>query len=342
VVLILYYAISPTLNWISILNAGDDLAFKNELNIIALIVFTFFCINFIFKLITTVLVADQKPAIASLFDLLSKIIVLISIYILTKTTSGSLLYLGFISSSVPVMVLLLSSIWFYSGNYKKYKPSLKYVDLNKAPNLLNLGVKFFVIQIAVILLYQTNNIIISHLFGPAQVTPYNVAYKYFSVIMMGFTTVITPFWSAFTEAWVKNEISWIRTIMHKLLKIWALLVVIAFAMVMCSNWIYEIWLDGKVIISYSISILVAIFIILYSFTTIFAIFLNGLGKIKIQVYIAVYSATINIPLAIFLGSRIGIEGILIANIVVQIFGVIIYPIQYNKLINNTAKGVWKK
>src|ERR1035438_6242123 len=69
VILLLFYIINPFINWAIILNAGGDPALQNELSLLALIVFSFFCFSFILKIIATVLTADQQPAKASLFNL---------------------------------------------------------------------------------------------------------------------------------------------------------------------------------------------------------------------------------------------------------------------------------
>jgi len=341
-VLILFYIINPFLNWSRILNTGEDIAFQTELSVLALIVFTFFCLQFVFKLITTILISDQRPAKASLFDLMGKILSLILIFILTKTTTGSLLYLAITFSSVPVLVLMISSLWFYNRKYKRYRPSLKSIDFSKTKDLMNLGIKFFIIQIAAVLLYQTNNIIISQLFGPAEVTPYNVAFKYFNVLMMGFAIILTPFWSAFTEAWVKKEISWIRNSIKKLVGLWGLLLIAGIIMLVFSKWVYAVWIGEKVQVSFSISALVCAWVLLNAWNGIFSHFLNGVGKIKLQLYIGITAAVLNVPLALFLGNKIGIEGVLTANLLVKIFGVWIYPLQSFKLINNKATGLWKK
>lgn len=58
---------------------------------------------------------------------------------------------------------------------------------------MGLGLKFFIIQIATVVLYETSNLIIAQLFGPAQVTPYNVAGKYFGIIPMVMGIIMTPF-----------------------------------------------------------------------------------------------------------------------------------------------------
>jgi O-antigen/teichoic acid export membrane protein len=340
VILVLFYLINPFLNWNYILNAGQDIVLQKELSIVALVVFTFFCLSFVFKLITTILTADQKPAKASFFDLIGQIITLVLIYVLTKTTEGSLLYLGLVLSSTPVLVLLISSAWFFNGKYKAYRPTIKLVDFSKVKDLLNLGLKFFIIQIAAILLYSTNNIIISQLFGPEQVTPYNVAFKYFSVLMMVFSIVITPFWSAFTEAWVKKEITWIKNIMRKLFILWFILVVFGILMFIISKWVYSVWVGDKVIITFTMSALVGAWVLINAWNSMFSQFFNGLGKVKLQLYLGISSALLNVPLAIFLGHQLGIEGVLLANVIFGIIGACIYPFQYNKLINNRAKGIW--
>lgn len=340
--LVLFTLINPLINWGRILNVSDDPTLQSEIELLALIVFSLFCIQFIFKLITSILQADQRPALASLFDLKSKIIILGVIYFLTKHTEGSLLYLGITASCTPVIVLFFSSLWFYNGKYKRYKPSWRLVHFAKASDLFNLGLKFFVLQITSILLYQTNNIIISHLYGPAEVTPYNIAFKYFSVLMMGFTIILTPFWSAFTEAWTKKEHEWAKRIILKLIQVWFLFCFAGILMVYISPAVYAYWVGSEINVHSNISLLTAIWVLTNAWNGIFSHFLNGVGIVKLQMYLAVGFAIINVPLSLFFGLRIGIEGILLANIIVTIVPAIVQSLQCFKLLNRSASGIWSK
>jgi O-antigen/teichoic acid export membrane protein len=342
VILFLFYIINPFMNWNTILNTGVNSGLQAELSSLALIVFTFFSLNFILKLITTILIADQKTALASVFDLLSKIISLSLIFILTKVSSGSLLYIGFVFSGVPVLVLLVSNVWFFGGKYNIYKPSMKFVDLSKAKDLLSIGVQFFIIQIAVILLYQTNNIIIAQLFGPSEVTVYNVAYRYLTFLTMIFSIVLSPYWSAITEAWAKKEILWIKNVIDKLITLWFFLLVIAILMVFVSSSIYHVWIGNLVSVPYKLTVLIAIWVVINAWNSIFAIFLNGVSKIKLQLIIGITAALINIPIALLLGSKLGIHGIVLANIIVVLPGAFIYPIQYNFITRGRLKGIWNE
>lgn len=339
-VLILFNVINPFLNWAVILNAPRSMA--SELNILALLVFSFFCIQFVLQLITTIITANQQPAKASFFNLLGSIISLSVIYILTRTTSGNLIYLGLALGLAPIIVLTASSIWFYSRDYRRYAPSLKFVHFSYARNLMSLGVKFFFIQIAAIILYETSNLIIAQLFGPANVTSYNVAYKYFGVIPMVMGIIMTPFWSAFTEAWVKKDLDWIHSTVSKLRKIWLALTVVSVLMLLLAGWVYHLWVGDEVVISFAVSASIAAYVVINGWNSIYSQFLNGVGKVKLQLYLAIGGSLVNIPLAIFLGKTLGIYGVVLSTTIISIASAIITPLQYKKIISNQAKGIWNK
>jgi O-antigen/teichoic acid export membrane protein len=337
-VLLLFFCINPFLNWSKILNTPSDMA--EELSVLAIIVFLFFCMQFVLQLITTILNADQRPAKASFFNFLGSLFSLIVIYILTKTTSGNLIYLGLSFALTQVLVLTASSIWYYTHEYRRYAPSIKYIRFRFARNLMTLGLKFFIIQVAFVILYETSIIIIAQLFGPAEVTPYNIAYKYFSVVPMVFGIIMIPFWSAYTEAYVKKDFDWIRASIKKIMLIWLLFSIGALIMLFFSDKIYRLWVGPDIKVPFLLSATIVFYIIINSWNAIFSVFLNGVGKIKLQLYSAIAGSLINIPLAIFLGKQIGISGVVLSTCLLGIANAIWSPVQYFKIINGKAKGIW--
>ena len=201
-------------------------------------------------------------------------------------------------SSIPVFVLLLASVFFYNGAYKYYRPSIGYVEFKYFKQLVSLGWRFFIIQIAVIVLFTTDNMIITQLYEPAEVTPYNIALRYFSIITMIFAIIRTPFWSAYTEAYFKNDFIWIRNSIRKLIYIFAMLVGFVVIMLFLSSFVYKIWIGKEINIPFKLSIGMAIFVILISWNGIFSSFMNGIGKIRLSLYIAIAQMIINIPLSV--------------------------------------------
>lgn len=340
VALLVFFCINPFLNWSKILNTPADMA--HELSILAMIIFSFFAMQFVLQLISTVLQGAQQPAKAALFGFLGNLFSLIVIFTLTKTTSGNLIYLGLTIGFAPVFVLGISSLWFYNRSFRQYAPSIKYVDFKYARNLVGLGAKFFILQVAGIAVYETSNLIISQLFGPAEVTPYNIAYKYFGIIAMIFGITMTPFWSAFTEAWVKKDFGWIKTTMRKLNMLWAGLLVVTLFMLAFSGFFFKLWVGKDVVVPIGVSIVLAAYFMINARNMIYMYFLNGIGKIKLQLYFSTLGMILNVPLAIYLGRKIGVHGVILSTLILNSISLIWTVMQYNKIINNKATGIWNQ
>ncbi len=342
IVAFLFFVANFYIDWTIVLNTDSNMS--SELTNLAFIVFGFFFLRFVLKLISIVLTADQRPAVANTFGPIGNLIALILIFILTKTTESSLIYLGWVLSVVPIVILIIATIYFYKTDYKRISPSVKFIEFSQAKDLLNLGVKFFIIQIVGLVVYQTSNIIIAQFFGPSEVTTYNIAYKYFSILMMIFTIIISPFWAAYTEAWVNDDIIWIKNTIKKLLKIWGLISIMGIIMLIFSDKFYYLWIGDKVIIPFELSFALLLYFITLSFGGVFNMFINGVGKVKLQMYSGIIGAILFLLFAVILIKyfKVGIVGLVIASTVSNFYGLILAPIQYTKLINNKAKGIWSK
>jgi O-antigen/teichoic acid export membrane protein len=159
---------------------------------------------------------------------------------------------------------------------------------------------------------------------------------------MALGIIIMPFWSAFTEAWVNNDLAWIKSSMEKLKLLWVLLSFVTITMLIFSDDIYRIWVGKGIVGSTNISIAMAGFIIINCWNSIFSQFLNGIGKIKLQFYSAIWGSILNIPLAVFLGKTWGIPGVILSSVLLGGINMIWIIIQYNKIINHKANGIWGK
>ena len=337
---ILFFCIHFFIDWSKVLNAPALMA--KQLSVAAVIVFTFFCLQFVLKTINTVLIADQKPAKSAFFDMLGQVLALTVIFILTKTTQGSLIYLALALGFCPVAIMVLSSVWFYNRHYKPYKPSVRLFDKRIVKDIIGLGGKFFIIQIGVIIIFQTNNIIIAHVCGSLDVTIYNIVFKYFSVINMILIIILSPIWSAYTDAYVRKDITWMKSTIMFLEKIWLIMVFVLLVMLICSSFIYKIWIGTSVMIPFIVSVLISIYMMIWTRSSIYLYPLNGIGKVKVQMYSYMICCVLNIPLAILFGIKLGLHGIIIVNIGMLLPNTIWGPVQLNKLLNNKAKGIWNE
>ncbi len=319
---------------------------EEEVSRLAMLIFTYFCFQFIFRVINTVLTADQKPAIASLIDMLGQLFSLAIIFILTKVTQGSLLYLGIAVGVTPTIISLAANFFFFNTKYKAYKPSLKYVKKEYAKDIMTLGGKFFVLQIAAMVQFETALIIIAREIGPAAVTNYNVAFKYFSVLNMGFAILLTPFWTGVTDAYNKGDYDWIKNAVKKYVKILLLFIMAGIFMLLVANKVYHEWIrDEQVKVDFSVSLMCLIHFSTGMFASIFVSVVNGIGALKIQFYAAIIAAIVFVVLAlIFIRVfQFGTASVLMASVISNVFGYIIAPIQvYNIFYKKSKSAIWYK
>lgn len=334
--------INQYIDWGKVLNIDQKTA--REVTLLAYIILTYFCFQFVFKIINTILIADQKPAKAVLLDLFGQAFSLIAIYILTKVTSGSLLYLVIALGIAPTFVILGANFYFFKTSYREYAPSLRYVKKKHTKDIVTLGFKFFVLQFAAIVQYQTILFLIAHYFDPLQVTSYHIAYRYFGILQMGFMIFVTPLWSGVTDAYTSNDIDWIKNAVRKYLYVLIPFVLAGAAMLTIAQPVYNSWLgDNVVIVPFTISLLCYIFICTSLFALIFVFVINGIGALQIQFYSSIITSVGFVVLAMLLIKRyhFGVESILISSIVSNLFGFIIAPIQYYQIIIRRKKeGIW--
>lgn len=74
----------------------------------------------------------------------------------------------------------------------------------------------------------------------------------------------------------------------------------------------------------------------------YSYFLNGFGFLRLQLITTAISAALFIPLAVILGKTYGFTGIVVALCIINIPGTIVNIMQYKKIVNNNASGIWKK
>lgn len=334
----IFLALRPFLDWQRILKAPTGLT--DDLGAVVGIVFTFFLLQILIRLIGTMLIAEQKSAVNDILDTTGVLIAWVVVVALSRTTEASLTYLAWGVGSSYVVVYGVVSLVLFRGRYRSFTPSLAHVNFSYARDLSGLGVRFFLLQVSGVVIFSTDNIIITRLFGSSFVPPYMVSMKYFGLLSAVFSVLLFPFWSAYTEAFQKGDYDWIRIIVRKITGVWALLSAGAVVMLGVSGIAYKLWIGDALRIPFCLSALMAMFTIISMWNAIFAYFVNGVGKIRLQVYSNVTGGLINIPLSIFFARFFGVSGVILATIVCIFPASVLLPIQYRKIIGGRAGGIW--
>ena len=314
-----------------------------DLDAVLMVTITFVCSTFIFKLIGNFYMGLQLPAVSNLLVAIGQTLALAGCYLVYLSGSHSLMHIALVNTAAPFLTYVLAYPVTFYYKYPLLRPQYKLVNLSEAKSVMTMGVKFFVMQISSVVLFLTSNILISKLFSPAMVTPYQIAYRYFSLMLVAFTVICMPFWNATTDAYERCDMAWIRSA-NKKMNVMTLLILISMVlMVAVSPWIYDIWIGDEAHVGIPMSIAMAAYIFILIYSMRYSYFINGIGKLWLQLVFTVSAAILFIPMAYFTARwSHNIIWFMAVMCLVNLPGLVVNRMQFQKLINGTAKGIWNR
>ena len=327
----LFLILSFWLPWQSIFNTQIISEDNLRHAVITLSFFIFF--NFWISLVNQIYHGLQKSSMVVLGQFTSNTLALALVFLLyqfTQTSIGLMVW----AYGLSLVVANLSLTLFVFKSHHELMPSRQGFDKSKISPLLSLGIKFFIIQLAVLVIFMTDKILITQLLGPEHVTPYEVLFKLFSVFTIIHSLMLAPLWPAYSDAYQRGDLDWIRTNIKQQIKIAILLFVGAFILAAVGPLIVKLWIGDEVVASNTLYYLFAVFIVFSVWSNVFAYFVNATNQLGVQIYTAVVAAIINIPLSIFMASslELGLEGIILATIISLSFFALLGPIQVFNII----------
>jgi len=350
IVFILFCIVNPLLDWDWVFGKLNISSIYNKevLGLIWILIISF-CFTFIFNLLKSVVAADQKPAIGSFIDMLGQLFTLIGVFILSKTVTPSLISLGLVTGFVPVIILIVSTIVLFNTQFKVWCPNFKSINFSLAKSLMNLGLKFFVMGFAFLMVTQTLLFLIQGMTNPVEVTNFNTALRLFSLGLNVMGIIVLPYWSSFTDAYTQKDFAWMQKTVSELRKFFLFLLIFQLAMLVFSPLIYYAWVNhwmkenhNILNISFFMSTAVCLYTSATCWLNICIYPINGIGKVKLQIYSSIAEMLLIVPVALWMGHRLGTVGIILAPVIVYIPRMIWAPVQLNRLIKNKATGIWNK
>lgn len=314
----------------------------NELRIAVVIAVGFTLMNFVLKNIGMIFVAMQKYAINDLLSISGNVIALIIIYILTKVTTGNLVLVVLAYTMTSCVVFLLAAIPLF-WKHPELKPSLRFFDKSLGKKIVGKGLGFFVIQISsCLVIFGAANFFITQSCGPAAVTTYNIAYKFFNLLVIAYTIILAPMWNAYTDAYVKGDMQWIKATFNKALKFWVLSVCGGLGMLLICNLFYKLWVGNMVEVPLSVSASTLAYVCFFNLNNCATYLINGLNKIFVQIIISLAVTALYIITVLAFGRKLGVEGIVLSMAASYAVMSVVHLYQCRKLINGKADGIWNK
>lgn len=305
-------------------------AFMNPDQLVVLLSITIglFCMRFVLNLINNISEALQWSSVLNIQGFVSNLFILAVIFFFKRADNCSFQMLALVNSIVPLAVLTILTIVMFSGPFKDIRPAFKYVDIQYVRPLLEVGVKFLVLQLGGLLLGYTNYFLISWLIGMSEVVVYEAAFKYFSIISIGFQTLTYAYWSPFTSAYVKQDYFWIRKSVKRLILAWVTVLFIGVGLFFFKNIFFSFWLGADFYISDSLCLFMLGYVLVGAWNVIFMFLSNAIGHLRVQVILTFVAFICIVPFTYLFvyWFKMSVEGVILASILLQLPFSIMLPV----------------
>lgn len=313
VVLLIFMCGTWFVDWAVIFNS--TLLTIEHYRVLMLTFFFSIVISFVLGLINSILNAFQQTALTNVISILTNLLFLSSLLFFKDFFVASIIKVVISYCICYILSQVIMTVIFFRKHHYVI-PSFTYFAKSKVKEILKLGGSFFVIQIAVLLIFTFDNLLILQLLGAEQVSVYNIVFKLFSIFTLGFGIVVSPLWSAFTEANMKNDLIWMKKTLNNLNSLFLMVLLGLVIMLFEYQHILDIWLpaSNRIVPTFELVLALSIFVAISIWNNIYSFFLNGLGMVKMQMRTSIFGAVLNVPLAIYFVRELhlGLQGVVYA------------------------------
>lgn len=317
ILILISVIVTKVIDWNRLFNIKGIELTNDYLGKFVLIAIVLYSIKFYMSIINSLYYALFKNYVVTLMQAIDSSTNILIISILTILGINDILILAIVYGGVSIVTLMIFSLIIFKRSKGRLTPSLTKIDKNTITVIGGVGLKFLVLQIAIIVLFTTDNIIISKFIGVNEVTPYQLTNKLLSIFKIGLGIVLTNIWGMILELMALDKNEEIKVVVNKVLKVFIIFSIGTIMLGLVSNKIINIWIGSQINISGTLIIFMIIYNILHMWCDIFQNISNGLNKLNIQVFSYGIATIINIPLSIYLvkTTNLGVSAVILATII---------------------------
>lgn len=301
------FAVWPLVPWASLFHLSDP-QITREASLCVAVALVFFLLSLPLNLVHRALSGYQQTQVTNYFNLISGVIGVIVIVFVIRL-HGSLLTLMICYTGSFLAGTLMLNLWVNLWSKRWIMPNPRVISRKTAKELMNSGFGFLVLQLAGIIVFNSDNLVITHYLGPAEVAPYSVTWRLASYATLLQTALYPSLWPAYSEAFARRDFTWMRRAFWNATRV---------SMGTASAALLILALFGRHLIHWYVGpaavpgqwLLVAIcgWTLLSTGMELEACLLAAINRVKVQGFLSVVAALLNIVFSIYLVKRIGSLG----------------------------------
>jgi O-antigen/teichoic acid export membrane protein len=241
--------------------------------------------------------------------------------------------------SLPVLMLAMTCVglpvalvngWFLFRRQRPWlMPRLRDVDFRAGRGLLRVGSFFLVLQLAGLVAYSLDNVVIAQIMGSDAVPEYAVPTKLFVLAPTLLSYVLVPLWPAYRESMARGDAAWVKRTLRRSIILAALVnIPSTIVLVVAGQWLIHLWVGSLVQPTMLLLLGLGTWTIMNTLNGPFAMLLNGANVIGFQAICSVLMAVGNVTISIILVQRIGVSGAVWGSVIAQVVFILIPEIWY--------------
>jgi O-antigen/teichoic acid export membrane protein len=319
---VIFFPIWHLVTWDRVLNVQTAQARAEAAPAVA-IAFVIFALNFPFTSISKIYGAYQEVAIANAWAATGNLLSLGALIAVTQL-KGGLVWLILAVSGAVLFVNVISAVWVFWWSKPWLLPRLTSITQHAVKKLSGIGGMFFVVQLAGLVLFQTDNLIIAHFLGAKAVTPYSVTWRLFTYTTLFQILAGPSYWPAYAEAFSRSDRAWVRrTFRMNLTATVGSTLVLGLPLVLFGQVFIEKWAGKEAVPTFSLLLWMGVWSVISAAMNSQACILASSGRLRGQMFYSVAAAAVNLALSIMLVQKIGLTGVIIGTVVAYLTCVIV-------------------
>jgi O-antigen/teichoic acid export membrane protein len=211
---------------------------------------------------------------------------------------------------------VILNIWVNFMDRRWLLPTPSSIEWSTIHSLMGSGMAFFMLQIAGLIVFNSDNLVISHYMGPADVVPYAVTWKVATYATILETILFSSLWPAYAEAYARGDYAWVRRTFWGGVRYGMGAVVLACSvLVVVGRPLIHWYVNASAVPSERLLIAICFWTIMCTGMNLQACLLAAVGRIKLQGALSIVCSATNLWLSIMLVKRIGSLGAVLGTII---------------------------
>lgn len=292
---------------------------------------TVFCLSMPMQTAGRIFVGFQRGYLNDTFQCLFS---LTSLVLLTLcTTYRAPLYLYVLSTfgvqSLAGLALLI--LLFKRGYLVRLKKC--HIFSSENSHLLKSGGQFFILQLGMLIGWTSDSLIVSSQLGPVAVATFAVTQRIFSIFLTTPLAMVNmPLWATYANAIALHDWTYVRATLRKSLMLNLLIGVLASIFLLFSfTFLMRQLTSNLITVPVIFLVLYALWSTLLAVSQAFNMYLNGSGRLKSQITVAIIFSALVLPSKLMLVGRFGLESLpLLGSLTFVIANIITYGFLYRQ------------